>query len=179
MREVGLRKGAGRLMFVYMIGFLAPAITAQLVADALRGQLPEDEEDDGYLDNWLSWFFMTQAKTAIAFAPIVGQAGNAAIGAFTDAPYDDRVGGSPAISAIEGAVRTPASVYEAVLAEGDKSRAVKDTLNLMTLLTGLPFQAAARPIGYAVDVAEGDIEPTSDLDYLRGLATGTASEASR
>ncbi len=84
MREVGLRKGAGRLMFVYMIGFLAPAITAQLVADALRGQLPEDEEDDGYLDNWLSWFFMTQAKTAIAFAPIVGQAGNAAIGAFTD-----------------------------------------------------------------------------------------------
>jgi len=179
MREVGLRKGAGRLMFVYMIGFLAPAITAQLVADALRGQLPEDEEDDGYLDNWLSWFFMTQAKTAIAFAPIVGQAANATIGAFTAAPYDDRVGGSPAISAIEGAVRTPASVYEAVLAEGDKSRAVKDTLNLMTLLTGLPFQAAARPIGYAVDVAEGDIEPTSDLDYLRGLATGTASEASR
>ena len=179
MREVGLRKGAGRLMFVYMIGFLAPAITAQLVADALRGQLPEDEEDDGYLDNWLSWFFMTQAKTAIAFAPIVGQAGNAAIGAFTDVPYDDRVGGSPAISAIEGAVRTPASVYEAVLTEGDKSRAVKDTLNLMTLLTGIPFQAAARPIGYAVDVAEGDIEPTSDLDYLRGLATGTASEASR
>jgi GNAT superfamily N-acetyltransferase len=179
MREVGLRKGAGRLMFVYMIGFLAPAITAQLVADALRGQLPEDEEDDGYLDNWLSWFFMTQAKTAIAFAPIVGQAGNAAIGAFTDAPYDDRVGGSPAISAIEGAVRTPASVYEAVLTDGDKSRAVKDTLNLMTLLTGVPFQAAARPIGYAVDVAEGDIEPTSDLDYLRGLATGTASEASR
>ena len=179
MREVGLRKGAGRLMFVYMIGFLAPAITAQLVADALRGQLPEDEEDDGYLDNWLSWFFMTQAKTAIAFAPIVGQAANATIGAFTAAPYDDRVGGSPAISAIEGAVRTPASVYEAVLAEGDKSRAVKDTLNLMTLLTGIPFQAAARPIGYAVDVAEGDIEPTSDLDYLRGLATGTASEASR
>jgi GNAT superfamily N-acetyltransferase len=181
MREVGLRKGAGRLMFVYMIGFLAPAITAQLVADALRGQLPEDEEDDGYLDNWLSWFFMTQAKTAIAFAPIVGQAANATIGAFTDAPYDDRVGGSPAISAIEGAARTISGkpVYDAMFEDGDKSRAVKDVLNLMTLLTGLPFQAAARPIGYAVDVAEGDIEPTSDLDYLRGLATGTASEASR
>jgi hypothetical protein len=177
--ELGLKKGAGRLMFVYIAGFAIPALLAQLIADGLRGQLPEDEDDDGWLDEWMSWFFGTQAKTTLAFAPIVGQAGTAAIGAFTDVPYDDRVGGSPAISAIEAAVRTPASVYEAVAEDGDKSRAVKDVLTLMTTLTGLPFQAISRPVGYAVDVAEGDITPTSVEDYVRGLVTGSASQASR
>lgn len=177
--ELGLKKGAGRLMFVYMAGFAIPALLAQLIADGLRGQLPEDEDDDGWLDEWLSWFFGTQAKTTLAFAPIVGQAGNATIGAFTDVPYDDRVGGSPAISTIEASVRTPASVYEAIAEDGDKSRAVKDVLTLMTTLTGLPFQVLGRPIGYAVDVAEGDITPTSTEDYIRGLITGAASEASR
>jgi hypothetical protein len=177
--ELGLKKGAGRLMFVYIAGFAIPALLAQLIADGMRGQLPEDEDDDGWLDEWMSWFFGTQAKTTLAFAPIVGQAGTAAIGAFTDVPYDDRVGGSPAISAIEAAVRTPASVYEAVAEDGDKSRAVKDVLTLMTTLTGLPFQAISRPVGYAVDVAEGDITPTSVEDYVRGLVTGSASQASR
>jgi DNA-directed RNA polymerase subunit K/omega len=177
--ELGLKKGAGRLMFVYVAGFAIPALLAQLIADGLRGQLPEDEDDDGWLDEWMSWFFGTQAKTTLAFAPIVGQAGTAAIGAFTSVPYDDRVGGSPAISAIEAAVRTPASVYEAVAEDGDKSRAVKDVLTLMTTLTGLPFQTISRPVGYAVDVAEGDITPTSVEDYIRGLVTGSASQASR
>jgi hypothetical protein len=63
--------------------------------------------------------------------------------------------------------------------EGDQSRAAKDLLNTMTLLTGIPFSAASRPIGYAIDVAEGDVEPTDELDYARGLVTGSASEASK
>jgi hypothetical protein len=178
MRELGLKKGAGRLMFTYMAGFAVPALLAQAIADGLRGQLPEDEDDDGWIDEWMAWFFGTQVKTTIAFAPVVGQAATATIGAFTAVPYDDRVGGSPAISAIEAAVRTPASVYDAVTG-GDKSRAVKDTLTLMTTMTGLPFQTLARPLGYAVDVAEGDVRPTSAVDFVRGLVTGTASEASR
>jgi hypothetical protein len=179
--ELGLKKGAGRLMFVYIAGFAIPALLAQMIADGLRGQLPEDEDDDGWLDEWMSWFFGTQAKTATAFAPIVGQAINAIGGAYTSVPYDDRIAGSPAISAIEGAMRTISgkTVYDAIAEDGDKSKAIKDVLSLMTLATGIPFQALSRPVGYAVDVAEGDIEPTSELDYIRGLVTGTASEASR
>jgi hypothetical protein len=181
VQEMGLRKAAGRLLYVYIAGYAAPALLAQLIADALRGQLPEDEDDDGWMDEWLGWFFGVQAKTALAFAPIVGQAGVATMGAYTDVPYDDRVGTSPAIGAIESAARTVSgkSVYQAMFEDGDKSRATKDVLSMLTLMTGLPFQVAARPIGYAVDVAEGDIEPTDDLDYVRGLVTGTASEASR
>jgi len=179
--ELGLRKGAGRLMFVYIAGFAIPALLAQMIADGLRGQFPEDEDDDGWLDEWMSWFFGTQAKTATAFAPIVGQAINAIGGAYTSVPYDDRIAGSPAISAIEGAVRTISgkTVYDAISEDGDKSKAIKDVLSLMTLATGIPFQALSRPVGYAVDVAEGDITPTSVEDYVRGLVTGSASQASR
>jgi len=178
-RELGLKQGAGRLMFAYMAGLAIPTFFAQIIADGLRGKLPEDEDEDGWMDEWLSWAFMTSSKTALAFIPVAGQAGVATIGAFTNEPYDDRVGGSPAISAVEASVRTPASVYKAIAEDGDKSRAVKDTLTLLTTLTGLPFQVLGRPVGYAVDVAEGDITPTSGADYVRGLVTGAASEASR
>jgi hypothetical protein len=82
---------------------------------------------------------------------------------------------------VEGGLRTISgkTVYDAIAEDGDKSKAIKDVLSLITLVTGVPVQALSRPIGYAVDVAEGDIEPTSELDYIRGLVTGTASEASR
>jgi hypothetical protein len=145
----------------------------------MRGQLPEDEEDDGYLNDWLTYTLETQGKYLLAFAPIVGQAVTAGFNALNDKPYDDRVGTSPAISIVESAVRTPASAYKAIMEEGDQSRAAKDVLNAMTLLTGIPFSAASRPVGYALDVAEGDVEYMGELDYARGLVTGSASEASK
>jgi hypothetical protein len=179
LREFGLRKGAGRLFFLYVMGFAIPALFAELIAQGLRGQLPDDEDDDGYWDEYLQWSIAAQAKTATAFVPVAGQALNATMGAFNNLPYDDRVGASPAIGAIEATVRTPADLYKLAQGEGDASRTAKDVLTMMTLFTGLPFTSLGRPVGYALDVAEGDITPTSDLDYARGLLTGSASEASR
>jgi hypothetical protein len=179
VRDMGLRKGAGRLVFLYIAGFAIPALIGQLIADVMRGQLPEDDEDDGYLDEWLQYFFGVQAKTALAFAPIVGQVGVATMNVFNEKPYDDRIGGAPSISIVESAVRAPNSVYKAIAEEGDKSRAAKDFLTLLTLATNIPFTVLSRPIGYAIDVAEGDVEPTDELDYARGLVTGSASEASK
>jgi hypothetical protein len=43
----------------------------------------------------------------------------------------------------------------------------------------LPFTIFNRPVGYALDVAEGDVDYISELDYARGLVTGSASEASK
>jgi hypothetical protein len=127
----------------------------------------------------LTYTLETQGKYLLAFAPIVGQAVTAGFNALNDKPYDDRVGTSPAVSIVESAVRTPSSVYKAIMEEGDQSRAAKDLLNALTLATGIPFSAASRPVGYALDVAEGDVEPVDELDYARGLVTGSASEASK
>jgi hypothetical protein len=178
-RSSGIKKGLGMLFFVYVAGYLPMSMLGGLIADGMRGQLPEEEEEEGWLGPWLEYYFNTQIKTATAFVPIFGQGIQGFFNAFNDKPYDDRVLQSPGVGAAETIIRTPFTVVEAITGEGDASKAIKDTLSLMTTLTGIPFQALGRPIGYAVDVAEGDIEPTSELDYIRGLVTGTASEASR
>ena len=56
---------------------------------------------------------------------------------------------------------------------------VRDVLTLLSLITGIPLTVLGRPIGYAVDVESGKIDPTSEADYVRGLITGKASPESR
>ena len=178
-RGVGVKKGAGRLLYVYTLGFLVPALAADLIATAFRGGF-DDEDEDGYLDELLQWFFLGQAKFAIAGVPVVGQAANAAIGSFTGVPYDDKVSLSPAVSAIDSSVRVPAEVYQSIVeGESFNRRDVRDTLTFLGLMTGLPLGWAGRPIGYGVGVAQGDIEPTGTADAARGFLTGVPSPESR
>jgi len=75
-------------------------------------------------------------------------------------------------------------VAKTILAAVDPDRDVsgknvRDTLTLVSLVTGLPLQPLARPFLYAMEVERGNIEPTDMADYIRGLITGTASEASK
>ena len=178
-RGVGVKKGAGRLLYVYTLGFLVPALAADLIATAFRGGF-DDEDEDGYLDELLQWFFLGQAKFAVAGVPIVGQAANATIGSFTGVPYDDKVSVSPAVSAIDSSVRVPAEVYQSIVeGESFNRRDVRDTLTFLGLMTGLPLGWVGRPIGYGVGVAQGDIEPTSTADAARGFLTGVPSPESR
>jgi hypothetical protein len=174
MRDLGLAKGKGRMVYVYMVGFMAPAVLAQFIADALRGDLPDDEDDEEEepLVAWLEWFFGAQAKGATAMVPLVGSVGMAGVNAFNEKPYDDRVMSSPAISVLEAAARTPANIYDFTIGEGDGSRTFKDAMTLLTLMTGVPFQALNRPVGYAIDVLEGDTEPEDGVDAARGAIAG-------
>jgi hypothetical protein len=168
-KEAGLKKKAGRMVYVYFAAFAIPALIAQAIADGMRGDLPDEEDEP--LAAWLEWFFLSQGKTAAAMAP-GGAIAVAGFNIWNDKPYDDRIASSPAISALESAVRTPLSIYDLATGEGDLSRTVKDTLGLVTLLTGIPVQALARPLGYAADVLEGDTEPTDALDAARGAMAG-------
>ena len=178
-RDAGLKKGMGRLFYVYLMGFAVPALIGDAIAKALRGGW-EDEEDDGYLDDLFAWFFSSQAKFALAAVPVVGQAANAALGAFTKLPYDDRISMSPAVSVIESGLGTPAEVYQSLVDGESFNRAdTRDALNLLGVLTGTPVGALAKPVGYGVGVAQGDIEPTGPLDAARGVVTGAPSPESR
>jgi hypothetical protein len=178
-RDAGLKKGMGRLFYVYLMGFAVPALIGDAIAKALRGGW-EDEEGDGYLDDMFAWFFSSQAKFALAAVPVVGQAANAALGAFTKLPYDDRISMSPAVSVIESGLGTPAEVYQSLVDGESFNRAdTRDALNLLGVLTGTPIGALAKPLGYGVGVAQGDIEPTGPLDAARGVVTGAPSPESR
>lgn len=179
-RDMGLRKGTGRGLYVLVLAALAPAWVSELIVQAFRGG-PDDEDKDGeYLDDWLQAVFgMATLRGLTAMIPIFGQGANAVVNAANSKPYDDRLATSPAVSMVEGAVRAPVDVYKAAFEDGDKSRAVKDVASLISLLTGIPANIAARPLSYAVDVQEGDVNPTGPADAARGLVTGRASPGSK
>lgn len=178
-RGVGVRKGAGRLFYIYLMGYAVPALMADAIAIMFRGGL-DDDEDDGYIDELLQWFFMGQVKFGLAAVPVVGQVTNAAIGAFTDVPYDDRVSVSPAVSLIESGARLPAEVYQTIVeGESFNRRDTRDLMNLLGIISGTPIGALGRPVSYGVGVAQGDIEPTGPVDFTRGLVTGAPSPESR
>lgn len=177
--EVGLKKGAGKALYVVMLGFLAPIWIAEAIALAFKGG-PEDDEGDGYLDDWLAAVFgMGTTKGLLAQIPILGQFGVAAANRFNDNPLDDRVSLSPAISLLESSVSAPESVYKAIVEDGSAQKAIRDVATLVSVATGVPLYGLARPVGYAAGVAQGKIEPTSAADAARGLVTGTASPESK
>ena len=177
--EVGLKKGAGRALYVVMMGLMVPIWAAEAIAIAFRGG-PEDEDDDGWLDDWLAEVFgMGTLKGLLAQIPIAGQFAVAGLQRFNDNPLDDRVSLSPAVSLIESSVGAPQSVYKAIVDEGSAQKAIRDVATLVSVATGVPLYGVARPIGYAAGVAQGRIEPEGPLDVARGLITGTASPESR
>jgi hypothetical protein len=177
--EVGLRKGAGKLLYVALTGLLVPIWVAEAIAHAFRGG-PEDEDDDGYLDDWLMAVFgLGTIRGLAAQVPFIGQAGQLVINRFNDNPADDKFSLSPAVSLIESAVSAPASVYDAIVNDGKAQKAVRDVAALATMVTGLPIYGVQRPIGYLTGIADDKIEPTGAADLVRGLVTGTASPESK
>lgn len=180
VEELGLRRGAGKLLYVALAGLLAPIWVAEAIAQAFRGG-PDDEDKDGfYLDDWLMAVFgLGTLRGMAAQVPLVGQAAQLVVNRFNDNPADDKFSLSPAVSLIESGFNAPFSVYNAIVKDGSAMKASKDVAAAATMATGLPFYAAARPVAYGVGVAEGKVRPTSDADMVRGLVTGTPSKESR
>jgi|GEM_PF-2016474 len=179
--DVGLKKGAGKALLVVTTGMLVPLWIAEAIAQAMRGG-PEDDDDDGYLDDWLAAVFgMGTIKGAFAMVPFVGQFANVALNKMNGNPADDRASLSPAVSLLEAGAGVPKLVYQAAT-DPDKinaRNAVRDVSSAISLATGLPAYAVARPLGYAAGVADDKIEPTGAVDAVRGAVTGTPSAESR
>ena len=171
-RSTGLRKGAGRALYVYALGFMMPAVMSELIVQVMSGKGLDEDDDDQYLDDMMSIFFGAQRRAATAFFPGVGQAVNAGFNSFNDKWYDDRISSSPAVAAIESAVSAPHSIYMAITEDGSRKKAIRDGLTALGLLTGLPAAPLARPLGYLSDVAEGKVQPSGPVDFTRGLITG-------
>lgn len=179
-QDYGLRKNASKGLFIFMMGFYVPAVVGELVMQLFKGGPGDDDKDGEYLDDWLAVLFgMAPLRTAIAMVPVAGQAINSAINAWNSKPYDDRIASSPAISMLESAAKAPVSVYNAVVNDGSAQKAVRDVATLISMTVGIPVNLAARPIGYAVGVADNKITPTSGPDMARGLVTGIASPDSK
>lgn len=179
-RDVGLKKGAGKALYVVTMGMLVPMWVAEAIAIAFRGGPEDDDENGWYLDDWIAAVIgMGTIKGTLAMVPFVGQAVNAGFARFNGNPIDDRISLSPAVSLLESSVGAPHSVYKALADDGSARTAVRDVASAVSLATGLPVYAAARPLGYLAGVADDRIEPTDGLDLARGLLTGAVSPESR
>jgi hypothetical protein len=180
VRDMGWRSGKGRLLYIYVMGMLLPAIVSDAIVRSLGGGW-DDEDEDGYMDVFMDWFFGSQVRMGAALLPFGSTAYTAITTAFNDKPYDDRITTSPSIAALESATIGTSKAIIAVTDE-DKDvtgRNVRDVLTLITLLTGVPVSALGRPAGYLIDVERGEIEPESGYDMIRGMITGTATPESK
>jgi hypothetical protein len=180
-QEIGLKKGAGKAIGVVTLGFLTPIWVAEAIAQSMRGG-PDDEDKDGYLDDWLAAVFgMGTLKGSFAMVPFVGQLANAAINRFNGNPADDKVSMSPAVSLLEGAAGVPVDIYKLITDPDklNKRNAVRDVASAVSIATGLPAIAVARPLGYLAGAATDKINPTGAVDAVRGVVTGTPSPASK
>lgn len=175
-RDFGLKRGAGRLLYIYMMGFMLPAVLSDLLVKAMGSGLDEDD-DEQYLDDMLSTFFSSQFSTATAMFPIVGPVVKSAVNTLNDKPYDDKLTTSPAVSMIESAVKSPLSVYKAIADGGSKKAAIRDSMSAIGLLTGIPTGPIQKPASYLADVSEGEADPTGPIDFTRGLVTGKPGSA--
>ncbi len=172
IRAMGYAKGAPHMLYIYTFGFMIPAVIAEAIVQLFSAEAQTDDDDDGYLDNILSIFFMGQVRTAAGMVPIVGPTVMAGVNAFNDKWYDDRISTSATVSALESAVRAPNSIYRYLAEDGSAKRAIKDTLTMIGMLSGLPIAWLGRPLGYLADVDQGKTEPTGPVDMARGLISG-------
>lgn len=179
-RDMGWRGNKGKLAMIYVLGFMMPMILSDAIVRTLGGQW-DDDDDDGYLDEFMEWFFGSQVRGGVAMIPGFGPGVAAVMNAFNDKPYDDRMATSPAVSSLEGAtvgvVKAGINVVDDTKEVTGKN--VRDVLTLLSLVTGIPLTVLGRPIGYEMEVQRGKITPTDTADYVRGLVTGKASEASK
>lgn len=177
--DLGLGKKVGRYSYLIVVGYMAQAAVADAIAQLFRGGW-EDEDDDGYLDDVLAWFFSSQFKYGVAMVPAVGQVANAILAMANDNPTDDRISVSPFVSIVEGGVRAPVEIGKSIF-QGDEftRRDIRDTATLLGMLTNLPLGWFGRPAGYLKDVADGKVAPTGPVDLARGLLTGTPSPESK
>ncbi len=171
--EMGLRKGAGRALYVYTMGFMAPAVLYEAVRTAMAGGIDKGD-DESYLPSILEIFFGSQLKSAAAMVPIAGPMVNAMVGKFTKAPGDDDIRVSPAITSIESAVHAPADVYKALSKKELDATEVKDTLTAIGLLSGVPTGPISNAAQYAVRVKQQKVQrPKNTVDAVRGALSGT------
>jgi len=176
-QEMGLKKGAGRMLYIYALGFMIPAVLSDLIMRAMSGKGFDEEDDESYLDDFMAMFFGSQVRGATALVPVVGTTMNAVSSRFNDKQWDDRMSLSPAVTTLEAAVGAPADIYK-MIAEGKdlNKQTIRDVVTAIGMASGFPAGSLSRPIGYLNDVSNGKAQPSGPIDFTRGLVTGKAGD---
>lgn len=171
--DLGLGKKSAKGLYMYMMGYAGIAVVSAAMGKLAAGGLDEDEDDE-ITDDLFSVFVGSQFELGFAMIPVVGSAAAAGYHEYMGSkPYLTKVGASPAASALGTVSRTLGKWGKGEMTDGNlKNSEIKDSLNALGIITGLPAGPAAKPIVYLRDVESGKAQPSGPLDYVRGLVTG-------
>ena len=184
VRELGIRKGAGKLVKAHILAYAVPMIIFGAWTDLISGGW--DDDDESWYAHALGVLFGSYFSGGVGMLPFGSQ-----VQGIAEATIAKSIGGSvirnkehinvsPSINALEGGVVGAAdTAYRAVSGKEITGKNIKDALTLVSLFTGIPLNPIGKTVGYAVDVNNNKIQPTGTADYIRGLITGSASPESR
>jgi len=167
--ELGWVGGSPRLFYIYLVGAMIPAVLAEAMTQAARGELGDDD-DDGLIDDIGELFLLSQLRYFAAMVPGVGPLVNLGIHLGNDKPYDDRLSTAPVFGQAERIVTSGFKL--ATGSESTAGRAVADALMILGMLTGLPLGQAGKPAGYVADVLTGEQQGETVGDWIRGTLSG-------
>lgn len=161
---------------------LAPTfwfLVATTIADAMReGDWPEDDDEDGLgLGDISEWVGRNLLFGAFYGVPIARDVANASERKMRGeyAEY----GSTPLTALTSAVVRGAKSV--AKIGDDEKEfegRDLKNTVNAMGYLLGLPGSQIGKTSGFIKDVYDGRVEPETAGDWYRGLAYGKPPSSS-
>lgn len=175
---IATRQGTEKLRAIAVTTAFA-GVVAGAIVQVLKGGW-EDSDDDGALwDDVVEWTFgEALSGTISATLPVIGPLALRGV----TGEFGGRISlGGAGLSTLEQGFRGLRVPINA-LTEPDfdfRGKDVKDIAALLTIITGFPLIQLGRSVGYGLEVAGDEVDPTSTLDIIRGLLTGTASEASR
>ena len=177
-RQIGYKGKAGKFFYLYMMGVLVPAVVAEGISMAARGEF-DTEDDDDLAVALAELFLLSQIKYVAGFVPGGSAAVNRIIGQFTDVPYDDRLSFSPVLGIFDQAISGTANLVEDIVTaavEGeparDASKIIRDGLNAIALIFGLPTNWFSKPVQFLQKIEEGKEDPEGVADYVKGFTTG-------
>jgi hypothetical protein len=172
-RATGATGKAKGIAFTLALGIVLPSIINELITAAGQGGQGDDDKDNMLIDDW-AWRFLAvgPGRYTAAVIPLAGNVMSKAVNAWNDNPADDRLNLSPIVSSAESILKAGPSTIAAFEGKDRPSNAIRNVSELLGMLTGLPFKAAAKPIG-----AIADVMADKSVAYQRAGATGVVTQA--
>ncbi len=181
IKELGFtsKRFSGQLIYTFMFGFLLPALVSEGIQELAGGGLVDDDED-GYIDDFFEFGYMSSLRYGTAFVPF-GNILMMPLNQFDDKAYNDRITVSPSISLINSTVQGNTRFLMSVIDPDDdiSGSEVRSIATLLGLLTNLPLYAIGKPIGLFVDQVNGTWEPRGPLDAVRAYIFGIKGEGKK
>lgn len=182
----------GRFFVDLSLILAVPSILSEIIVQAFNG-FDTGDDDDWDLFDAMKLLLSPVVKNSMALVPFAGQLSNmvatrmAATGdgeegfwqiVFAPNSFNDRLVSVPAASVIENSVKAGGQLTDLIMGEEVNARStMRNTLDAASILTGIPFAALKRPLGYAAGVASGQIDPETPVDAVRGVVSGRDTNA--